>query len=100
MWGLVGAAWAISLTFVIGLVLHVMATVQLLGREAWPAFEPLRWAGGVMAIVVLGFLLSHTVPSMRIEQWPAMICGLAGISIYGWHLWAREYPRLRTLWSA
>ena len=47
MWGLVGAAWAISLTFVIGLVLHVRATVQLLGREAWPAFEPLRWAGGV-----------------------------------------------------
>lgn len=100
MWGLVGAAWAISLTFVIGLVLHVMATIQLLGREAWPAFEPLRWAGGLVAIVVLGLLLSHTVPSMSMEQWPAMICGLAGISIYGWHLWAREYPRLRALWSA
>ena len=33
-WGLVGAAWAISLTFVIGLGLHVRATVQLLGCDA------------------------------------------------------------------
>ncbi len=99
-WGLVGAAWAISLTFVIGLVLHVRATVQLLGCDAWPAFEPLRWAGGLVAIVVLGLLLSHTVPSMRMEQWPAIICGFAGMSLYGWYLWAREYPRLRTLWSA
>ena len=99
-WGLVGAAWAISLTFVVGLVLHVRATVQLLGCDAWPAFEPLRWAGGLVAIVVLGLLLSHTVPSMRMEQWPAIICGFAGMSLYGWYLWAREYPRLRTLWSA
>ncbi|RPH80241.1 MAG: hypothetical protein EHM80_05780 [Nitrospiraceae bacterium] len=99
-WGLVGAAWAISLTFVIGLVLHVRATVQLLGREARPAFEPLRWAGGLVAFVVLGVLMSHTVPSMKQEHWPAVICGLAGVSVYGWYLWSREYSRLRTLWSA
>ena len=100
MWGLVGAALTITLTFVIGLVLHVRATVQLLGHEAWPAFGPLRWAGGLAAIVVLGLLLGYAVPSMRMEQWPAVICVLTGISVYGWYLWAREYPRLRTLWSA
>jgi len=99
-WGLVGAAWTVSLTFVIGLVLHVRATVQLLGHEAWPAFEPLKWAGGLVALVVVAGVLGHTVPSMWMAQWLATICGLVGVSVYGWHLLTCEYPRLRKLWGA
>jgi O-antigen/teichoic acid export membrane protein len=99
-WGLVGAAWTISLTFMVGLALHVRATVQLLGREAWLAFEPLRWAGGLVALVVLCMVVGYAVPSMWMAQWLATICGLAGLTVYGWHLWAREYPRLRILWGA
>jgi O-antigen/teichoic acid export membrane protein len=99
-WGLVGAAWALSLTFMIGLALHTKATVQLLGHETWSAFEPLRWAGGLVVLVALGVVLSYIVPSTWVVQWLAAICGLVCVSVYGWHLWAREYPRLRMLWGA
>lgn len=99
-WGLVGAAWAMVLTFMVGLVLNIRATVTLLGDEAWPAFDPLRWAGGLVAVVALGLVLSQTVPSMWMAQWLAAFCGFVGVSVYAWHLWAREYGRLRTLWGS
>jgi len=28
------------------------------------------------------------------------LCGVAGVSVYGWHLWSRESLRLRTLWGS
>lgn len=99
-WGLVGAAWALSLTFVVGLALHIRATVQILGEAAAPAFEPLRWAGGLILLVGCGIVLSQAVPSLWIAQWLAGLCGLAGASLYGWHLWSRESLRLRMLWGA
>lgn len=50
-WGLVGAAWALALTFLVGLGLHLKATVQILGVEVLSAFEPLRWAGSLVVLV-------------------------------------------------
>jgi O-antigen/teichoic acid export membrane protein len=99
-WGLVGAAWALALTFIVGLGLHLRATVQILGIEATSAFVPLRWAGGVVALVGSGVGLSHAVPSMWIAQWLVALCGLASVSFYGWHLWSRESLRLRMLWDS
>jgi len=99
-WGLVGAAWALALTFLVGLGLHLKATVQILGVEAISAFEPLRWAGGLVALVGCGVALSQAVPSLWIAQWLSALCGLAGVSVYGWHLWSRESLRLRTLWGS
>jgi O-antigen/teichoic acid export membrane protein len=99
-WGLVGAAWALSLTFVLGLALHIRATVQVFGHEAGSVFEPLRWAGGLVAVVAFGMALSAVIPSLWMAQWLAAICGLGGLSLYGWHLWTRECSRLRMLWGA
>jgi PST family polysaccharide transporter len=99
-WGLVGAAWALALTFLVGLGLHLKATVQILGVEAMSAFEPLRWAGGLVALVGCGVALSQAVPSLWIAQWLGALCGLAGVSVYGWHLWSRESLRLRMLWGS
>lgn len=99
-WGLVGAAWALALTFLVGLGLHLKATVQILGVEVTSAFEPLRWAGGLVALVGCGVALSQAVPSLWIAQWLAALCGLAGVSVYGWHLWSRESLRLRMLWGS
>ncbi len=99
-WGLVGAAWALALTFLVGLGLHLKATVQILGVESMSAFEPLRWAGGLVLLVACGMILSQAVPSMWIAQWLGALCGLAGVSLYGWHLWSRESLRLRMLWGS
>jgi PST family polysaccharide transporter len=97
-WGLVGAAWALALAFLLGLVLNVRATMALLGAEAWPAFDPLKWAGGLAAAVGLGFELTGVVPS-GIGQWLAALCGLSGVGLYAWYFWTREYGRLRALWQ-
>lgn len=99
-WGLVGAAWALALTFLVGLGLHLKATVQILGVEVLSAFEPLRWAGSLVVLVGGGVALSQAVPSMWIAQWLGALCGLAGISVYGWHVWSRESLRLRMLWGS
>ena len=99
-WGMVGAAWALALTFMVGLGLHLKATVQVLGIEAKSAFEPLRWAGGLVVLVGCGVGLSQAVPSMWIAQWLGALCGLAGVSFYGWHFWSRESIRLRMLWGS
>ncbi len=99
-WGLVGAAWALALTFLVGLGLHLKATVQILGVEALAAFEPLRWAGGLAVLVGCGVALSQSVPSLWIAQWLSALCGLAGVGFYGWHVWSRESLRLRMLWGA
>ncbi|MEQ1795159.1 MAG: oligosaccharide flippase family protein [Nitrospira sp.] len=99
-WGLVGAAWALALTFLVGLGLHLKATVQLLGRDATSAFEPLRWAGALVALVGCGVALSQAVPSMWMAQWLGALCGLAGVGVYGWHVWSRESLRLRMLWGS
>ncbi len=99
-WGLVGAAWALALTFLVGLGLHLKATVEILGVEVVSAFAPLRWAGGLVALVGSGVALSQAVPSMWIAQWLGAFCGLAGITAYAWHVWSRESFRLRMLWGA
>lgn len=100
VWGLVGAAWALTLTFLVGLGLHLRATVKMLGVEVTSAFEPLRWAGGLVLLVGCGVVLSQAVPSLWMAQWLGALCGLAGVSVYGWHLWSRESLRLRLLWGA
>lgn len=99
-WGLVGAAWALALTFLVGLGLHLKATVQLLGVESTSAFEPLRWAGAQVVLVAGGLILSQAAPTLWIAQWFGALCGLAGVSAYGWHLWSRESLRLRMLWGS
>lgn len=100
MWGLVGAAWALTVTFLVGLGLHLKATVKVLGSEALSAFEPLQWAGGLVLLVGCGIALSQAVPSLWMAQWLGALCGLLGVSVYGWHVWARESLRLRTLWGS
>lgn len=99
-WGLVGAAWALALTFMVGLGLHLKATVQILGVEAASAFEPLRWAGALVVLVGCGVALSQAVPSMWMAQWLGAWCGLAGGGVYAWHVWSRESLRLRMLWGS
>jgi lipopolysaccharide exporter len=99
VWGLVGAAWALALTFVLGLALSVRATVALLGTEVWPTFGALRWAGGLAAAVALGIGLTCVAPA-GIGQWLPALCGFGGAGFYAWHFWTREYGRLRTLWQA
>lgn len=99
-WGLVGAAWALALTFLVGLGLHLKATVHILGVEVTSAFEPLRWAGGLVVLVGCGVTLSQAVPSLWIAQWLGALCGLIGVSVYGWYLWSHESYRLRMLWGS
>ena len=98
-WGLSGAAWALGLTFLVGLALHVKATVDLLGSAAWPAFTPLKWAGFLVGVVAIGFGISNVVPSTFMGQWLVEISGVVGAAFYGRHLWVREYPWLRELWG-
>jgi len=98
-WGLTGAAWALALTFIVGLGAHLKATMQILGLEVVSAFEPLRWAGGLALLVGCGIALSQAVPFLWMAQWLGALCGLAGMSLYGWHVWSRESLRLRTLWG-
>ena len=94
------AAWALAITFIVGLGLHLNATLQILGVEAASAFEPLQWAGGLVLLVGGGIALSQAVPSLWMAQWLGGVCGVAGVSVYGWHVWTRESLRLRALWGA
>lgn len=99
-WGLVGAAWALALTFLVGVGLHLKATLQIIGVEAASAFQPLQWAGGLVLLVGCGIALSQAVPSLWMAQWLGGVCGVAGVSLYGWHVWASESLRLRMLWGS
>ncbi|MFO0707241.1 MAG: oligosaccharide flippase family protein [Nitrospira sp.] len=99
-WGLVGAAWALSGTFVLGVMLHLQATVRLLGDDVKPAFEPVRWAAAIGCLVAAGLSIGQAMPSLWVAQWAAGFCGLLGIGLYGWHLWTRESHRLRLLWGS
>lgn len=100
IWGLVGAAWALSGTFILGLFLHLRATSKLLGDDVKPAFEPVRWAGALGCLVAAGLGIGQAIPSLWVAQWAAGFCGLLGIGLYGWHLWTRESHRLRVLWGS
>ncbi len=99
-WGLIGASWGLVLTFVLGLGLNVRATIGLLGAESWPAFDPLRWAAAVVALVAMGLMLGPLMPAGWVAQVVLPLCGGVGIALYGWHLWTTEYGRLRALWEA
>ncbi len=96
--GLVGAAAALSLSYLVGLLLQVIFTLRLLGATAWPAFS----ASGIGIILVAG--IGGALAAVRAGSlgptavWALPACALLGVTLYALYLWWVEYPRLRELW--
>lgn len=99
--GLTGAAWAMSVTYLCGSGLYLVYTSRLLGAAAWLVFSPLLRAliPGVAGLALYE-LMRHLSGGSALTPW--MLAGwlLAAGSLYLLYVWRVEYPRLLQLWQA
>jgi O-antigen/teichoic acid export membrane protein len=99
LFGLMGAAAALTLSFAVGFVHHVAYTLHLLGTEVWAVFSAL--ARVAWPVVALGgvLVLTREVPVGPVAGSALAICGLVGTTAFALYLWRIEYPRLVGLWK-
>ncbi len=101
LFGLVGAAWALSLSYLCGCGLYVFYTSRLLGAEAWPVLSPLvRTLLPLVAGLSLYLLVRDTVGSTELALWMLLALAALGVGMYLLYVWWVEYPRLLKLWQA
>lgn len=98
--GLTGAAWAMSVTYLCGGILYLVYTSRLLGAAAWPVFSPLLralipGAAGLM----LYELMQHASGSLARTPGMLAVWLLVAGSLYALYVWRVEYPRLLQLWE-
>ncbi len=98
-YGLVGAAMALSISYLVGLILQIVFTVRLLGSAAWAAF--LTSGRSILLTIAIGsavFAL-RMFSSGLAAIWALTACALLGATLYALYLWRVEYPRLLPLWK-
>jgi O-antigen/teichoic acid export membrane protein len=100
-YGLIGSAWALSLSYLCGCGLYVFYTRKLLGAEVWSAFSPLLRTVLPIVIVISVFLFARDVPWNSLSgPWIVLAWGVPGFGLYLLYIWQVEYPRLVRLWQA
>ena len=100
-YGLIGAAWALSLSYLCGCGLYVFYTSRLLGAEAWSVFSPLvRTLLPLVAGLSLFLLVRDTGGSAVPARWMLLAWTLPAAGMYLLYVWWVEYPRLLKLWQA
>ncbi len=97
--GVMGAAGALAVSFVLGLLLNVRATLKVLGPEAREAFAPLGRIGLLVGLLAGLLLLVPWFHTEAIPIWLLAAYGLLGLCLYAIYLWWVEYPKLRDLWA-
>jgi O-antigen/teichoic acid export membrane protein len=100
-YGLIGAAWALSLSYLCGLGLYVVYTSRQLGVEAWSVFSPLvrtlfPLVSGLSLFLFVREVGGDTVPA----HWTLLAGTLSAVGMYLLYVWWVEYPRLLKLWQA
>jgi O-antigen/teichoic acid export membrane protein len=100
-YGLIGAAWALSLSYLCGLGLYVLYTCRQLGGEAWSVFSPLArtlfpLVSGLSLFLFVQEADRNTVPA----HWTLLVGTLSAVGMYLLYVWWVEYPRLLKLWQA
>ena len=100
-YGLIGAAWALNLSYLCGCGLYVFYTSRLLGVEAWSVFSPLvRTLVPLVAGLSLYLLVRDTVGSTMPVPWMLLAWVVSAAGMYLLYVWWVEYPRLLKLWQA
>jgi O-antigen/teichoic acid export membrane protein len=97
-YGVVGAAAALTLSFVVGFLLQGVYTLQLLGSEARAAFAALGRTTLPVIVIGLGLAVLAKLPAEPSSAWLPLLGGLAAGTAYVVYLWRIEYPRLVGLW--
>jgi O-antigen/teichoic acid export membrane protein len=94
--GLAGAAGALVAAHVIGVLLSVRYTVQLIGGETRAVLVSLSWIFLISGAA--GAAMMHMLPNTAVTgaRYLLMGCGMA--MVYGIYLWKVEYPKLLSLW--
>ena len=99
--GLIGAAWALSLSYLFGCGLYVFYTSRLLGPEAWLIFSPLvRTLVPLVIGLSLYLLVRDTVGGTEPAFWMLLALAALAVGMYVLYVWRVEYPRLLKLWQA
>jgi O-antigen/teichoic acid export membrane protein len=99
-YGLIGAAWALSLSYLCGCGLYVFYTSRLLGAEAWSVFSPLvRTLLPLVVGLSLFLLVRDTGGSTVPTHWMLLAWTLSAAGMYLLYVWWVEYPRLLKLWQ-
>lgn len=99
--GLTGAAWAMSVTYLCGGVLYLVYTSRLLGAAAWPVFSPLlRTLIPGAAGLMLYELMQYASGGVALTPGMLAVWLLGAGSFYALYVWRVEYPRLLQLWQA
>ena len=99
-YGLIGAAWALSLSYLCGCGLYVFYTSRLLGAEAWSVFSPLvRTVLPLVAGLILFLLVRDRGGSAVPDRWTLLAGTLSAVGMYLLYVWWVEYPRLLKLWQ-
>lgn len=100
-YGLIGAAWALNLSYLCGCGLYVFYTGRLLGADAWSVFSPLvRTLVPLVAGLSLYLLVRDPVATTVPAPWTLLAWALSAAGMYLLYVWWVEYPRLLKLWQA
>ncbi|NOT22227.1 MAG: oligosaccharide flippase family protein [Nitrospiraceae bacterium] len=98
-YGLTGAATALVVSYVVGVLLQSIGTRTLIGSASRAAFWSIG-RGSLLAGLLAGIILllseSSTTP---LTSWGLVSACLGGIGTYSCYLWLVEVPRLKLLWD-
>jgi PST family polysaccharide transporter/lipopolysaccharide exporter len=97
--GVPGAAAALTVSYVVGLLLHLRATERLLGAEMWSALSTFGRVSLVLAVTATMWSLVRRLEPDPQALWTMAVGGVTTASMYGLYFWLVEYPRLRRLWA-
>ena len=98
--GLMGAVWALNISYMVGLVLWIYYTLQLLGHDAALVFGPLLRTIVPVIVVLGGGLFVQDAQLLPLNAINIGLCIAAGVGMYTLYVWRVEYPRLLKLWHA
>ena len=94
--GLVGAAGALVVAYLTGVLLSVRYTVQLIGGETRAVLVSLMWIFLVSGAA--GAAMLQWLPNIAGTRASLLFVGCGVAMVYGIYLWKVEYPRLLSLW--
>lgn len=95
--GLVGAASALSVSYLVGCLLNASYTACLLGETVRPIFSSLSRIALFTAAVGVGLALLLADRTPRLSMLVSL--GAVGSIAYALYVWRVEYPHLMKLWN-
>lgn len=99
--GLAGAAAALSLSYVAGLVLHARYTVKLFGEAARTVFGALgRVVGPSVLLGSLVAVLARVLSTTQGSAWVLVSAALGAAMAWSLYQWQTEYRKLASLWNS